>query len=68
MASGLADLHQDSASLAYLQMCIGRMQKPKAELTAPIIQAKFDAALSCERTHPVGSLERKECVAAAFKL
>jgi hypothetical protein len=68
MASGLVDLHQDSASLAYLQMCIGRMQKPKVELTAPVIEAKFDAALRCERAHPVGSLDRKECVAAAFKL
>jgi hypothetical protein len=68
MASGLVDLHQESASLAYLQMCIGRMQKPKTDLTAPMIQAKFDAALRCEREQPVGSLERKECVAAAFKL
>ena len=68
MAAGLAELHPDSASIAYAQLCIGRAQRPKAVLSTETIQAKFAAALLCERTQPVGSLERKECVAAAFKL
>lgn len=68
MAAGLADLHPDSASIAYAQLCIGRAQKPGAPLSGDSIQAKFDAALRCERTHAAGSLDRKECIAAAFRL
>jgi len=68
MAAGLADLSADTAPIAYSQLCIGRAQKPKAELSTSAIQIRFDAALRCERLHAAGSLERKECVAAAFKL
>ncbi len=68
MAAGLADLSADTAPIAYSQLCIGRAQKPKAELSPSAIQPRFDAALRCERAHAAGSLERKECVAAAFKL
>ena len=68
MAAGLADLSPETAPIAYSQLCIGRAQQPKAELSSGAIQSKFDAALRCERTHAAGSLERKECVAVAFKL
>lgn len=68
MAAGLADLASDSAPIAYSQLCIGRAKNPRAELAPNAIQARFEAALRCERGHPSGSLERKECVAAAFKL
>jgi hypothetical protein len=68
MAAGLADLSVDTAPIAYLQLCIGRAKNPKAELSTPSIQVQFEAALRCERAHAAGSLERKECVAAAFKL
>lgn len=68
MAAGLADLSPETAPIAYSQLCIGRAQQPKAELSNNAIQARFDAALRCERAHAAGSLERKECVALAFKL
>jgi hypothetical protein len=68
MAAGLAGLGVDSAPIAYSQLCIGRAQKPNAAVSPEALQVKFEAALRCERAHAVGSLERKECVAAAFKL
>ena len=68
MAAGLADLAPDTAPIAYAQLCIGRARNPKSELSAGAIQTRFDAALRCERDHAAGSLERKECVAAAFRL
>ncbi len=68
MAAGLADLQPDSASIAYAQLCIARAQRPKAVLSTETIKGKFEAALRCERAHAAGSLERKECVAVAFRL
>lgn len=68
MASGFADLHADSAPIAYLQLCIGRAQNPRATLSTDSIRAQFDAALRCQRAQAAGSLELKECVAVAFKL
>lgn len=68
MAASLADLQADTAAIAYSQLCIGRAQMRKAVLSTETIQAKFQAALRCEGAHLAGSLERKECVAVAFKL
>lgn len=68
MAASLVDLQTDSAPIAYTQLCIGRAQKPTAVLSTEAIQAKFQAAQRCERAHAAGSLDRKECVAVAFKL
>jgi hypothetical protein len=68
MAAGLAGLSAESAPIAYSQLCIGRAQQPKTELSPGAIQTRFDAALRCEGAHAAGSLDRKECVAAAFKL
>lgn len=67
-AAGFAALAEDTATIAYSQLCIGRARNPKAELGAAAIQARFDAALKCERSHASGTLDRKECVAAAFRL
>ena len=68
MAAGLADLAAETAPIAYSQLCIGRAKKPQAELSTSAIKAHFEAALRCERAHPAGSLERKECVAVAFRI
>lgn len=68
MAAGLADLSLDSASIAYAQLCIGRAQKPAASLDNATILASFQAALRCEATQAEGSLDRKECVAKAFRV
>ena len=68
MAAGFAPLGADTAPIAYLQLCIGRAKNPKAELGNAGVQTRFNAALKCEQSHAAGSLERKECVAAAFRL
>ena len=68
MAAGFAALGEDSATIAYSQLCIGRAKNPKAELAPSAIQARFNGAAKCEAAHPAGSLDRKECVAVAFRL
>ena len=68
MAAGFAALGHDTAPIAYSQLCIGRARNPKAELAPAMVQARFNAALKCEHAHAAGSLDRKECVAAAFRL
>ncbi|HVF64456.1 MAG TPA: hypothetical protein VNE58_10715 [Casimicrobiaceae bacterium] len=68
MAAGLADLTPDAAQIAYAQLCVGRAQQPKAVLSTDTIQANYEAALRCERAHAAGSLDRRECVARAFKV
>ena len=68
MAAGFATLGEDVAPIAYLQLCIGRARNPKAELAPAAIQARFNAAAKCEAAHAAGSLDRKECVAVAFRL
>ena len=68
MAAGFAQLDAETAPIAYSQLCIGRAKNPKAELSAAAIKTRFDAALRCPRADAPGSLERKECVAAAFRL
>lgn len=67
MASGLATLDADSAPVAYSQLCIGRAQKG-GELSTAALKARFDASQKCELAHRAGSLARKECVAAAFRM
>lgn len=67
-AVGFATLAEDTATIAYSQLCIGRAKNPKAELAPAAIQARFNAAAKCEAAHAAGSLDRKECVAVAFRL
>ena len=68
MAAGLSDLSGDSAPIAYSQLCIGRAQRPGVKVDSTTIKASFEAALRCEQAHAAGSLDRKECVAAAFRV
>jgi len=68
MAAGFATLAEDIAPIAYSQLCVGRAKNPKAELAPAAIQSRFNAAAKCEAAHAAGSLERKECVAVAFRL
>lgn len=68
LAAALATLDADNAPIAYSQLCIGRAQQPKATLSNDRIKVQFDAAVRCGATGTPGSLERKECVAAAFKV
>ena len=68
MAAGFADLAADSATIAYAQLCIGRARQPGAVLSNERIRAQFEAAMRCDRAHGEGTLERKECVAKAFRL
>jgi hypothetical protein len=67
MAAGLAQLDRDSASIAYARMCMSRAQAPAKAPTAPALGRQYEAALACARNGAEGSLERKECVAAAFR-
>ena len=68
MAAGFADLAPDSAPIAYAQLCIGRAREPRAALTNERIRTLFEAAMRCDTAHREGTLERKECVAAAFRI
>jgi hypothetical protein len=68
MAAGFATLAEDIAPIAYSQLCIGRAKNPKTELAPAAIQSRFNAAAKCEAAHAAGSLDRKECVAVAFRL
>lgn len=67
MAAGFAELDPATAPIAYSQLCIGRAQNPKAELSTAAIKLRFDAALKCQQAHADG-LDRRECVAAAFRI
>lgn len=67
MAAGFADLHADSAPVAFSQLCIGRAQKGGV-LKTETVQAQFASAQKCELAHSAGSLDRKECLAVAFKI
>ena len=66
MAAGLAELDRDSAAIAYARMCMGRAQDPGKAPTSAALGRQYERALACGRKGQVGSLERKECVAAAF--
>ncbi len=67
MAAGFADLHADSAPVAFSQLCMGRAQKG-GELTTERLSAQFAVAQKCERDYSEGSLDRKECIAVAFRV
>lgn len=67
MAAGFADLHADSAPVAFSQLCMGRAQKG-GEITTATLSVQFTAAQQCERDYSAGSLDRKECIAVAFKV
>ncbi len=66
MAAGLAELDRDSAAIAYARMCMGRAQDPGKAPTSTALGRQYEGALACSRRGQAGSLERKECVAAAF--
>jgi len=66
MAAGLGDLDHDSAAIAYARMCMTRAQDPGKAPTSTALGRQYEAAIACSRKGQAGSLERKECVAAAF--
>jgi len=67
MAAGLADLDRDSAAIAYARMCMSRAQDPATAPTAAALGRQYERAIACNRSGQAGSLDRKECVAAAFR-
>ncbi len=66
MAAGLSELDHDSAALAYARMCMSRAQAPGTAPSGAAVGRQYESALACGRKARAGSLERKECVAAAF--
>jgi hypothetical protein len=68
LASGLSRFDRDSAAVAYTQLCIGRAQRPQQQAPQQVVSAQLQAAQRCEQRFAAGSLDRKECVAAAFRL
>jgi hypothetical protein len=66
MAAGLAELDADSASIAYARMCMSRAREPANPPTGAALGKQYESAIACGRKGAAGSLERKECVAAAF--
>ena len=66
MAAGLAALDVDGAAIAYARMCMGRAQDPGKAPTSAALGRQYELAIACGRKAKPGSLERKECVAAAF--
>lgn len=66
MAAGLAELDRDSAAVAYARMCMGRALDPGKPPTSATLGRQYENAIACGRKAQAGSLERKECVAAAF--
>lgn len=67
LAAALVDLDAESAAIAFARMCVGRAQKPGIVPAPDTIRAQFDQALRCQRQFGEGSLDRKECVASAFR-
>ena len=67
MAAALDDLEADSAAIAFSQMCVMRARRPGAEPSAEAVGVQLQAAIACQRQHRAGGLERKECVAKAFR-
>jgi len=68
MAVALGDLESESAAVAFSQMCIGRARRPGVEPAPGTIRRQFDLAFDCQRRFGAGSLDRKECVAQAFRM
>jgi hypothetical protein len=66
MAAGLAVLDHDGAAIAYARMCMSRAQDPGKAPTSVALGRQYENAVACGRKAQAGSLERKECVAAAF--
>lgn len=68
LATALSSFDRDSAAVAYTQMCVARAQRPDRQPGPDAIRAQLESAQRCEQRHAAGSLDRKECVAAAFRL
>jgi len=68
LAVALSDLEPDSAAIAFSQMCIGRARRPGVEPAPDTIRAQFDRSFDCQRRYGANSLDRKECVAQAFRM
>jgi hypothetical protein len=68
LASALNTFDADTAAVAYTQMCMSRAQKPGAEPPPAMIRQQLERAQDCQRAHAANSLDRKECVASAFRL
>jgi len=66
MAAGLVELDRDTAAIAYARMCMSRALEPAKAPTAAVLGKQYAGALACNGKGQVGSLDRKECVAAAF--
>jgi hypothetical protein len=68
LAAALTAFDTDTAGVAFAQMCMSRAQKPGVEPPPAMVRAQLEGALDCQRKHAAGSLDRKECVAAMFRL
>lgn len=68
LAAAFADLDAESAAIAFSRMCMDRAQKPGVVPAPDTLRAQFAAAHQCQRSHGAGSLDRKECVANAFRI
>lgn len=68
LAAALTPFDTDTAGVAFAQMCMSRAQRPGAEPPPATVRAQLEGALDCQRKHVGGSLDRKECVAAMFRL
>ena len=68
MASALNMFDPDTAAVAFAQMCMSRAQRPGFEPPPQAIRAQLEGASQCQAKHAVQTLDRKECVANAFRL
>jgi hypothetical protein len=68
MAAALSMFDADTAAVAFAQMCMTRAQRPGFEPPPGVIRAQLERATQCQAQHAVQTLDRKECVARAFRL
>ena len=68
LAVALNELDADSAAVAFSQMCIGRARRPGVEPAPDTIRFQFERSYDCQRRFAANTLERKECVAQAFRM
>jgi hypothetical protein len=66
LAAALSTFDTDTASIAFVQMCMSRAQRPGFEPPPAAIRGQLDGASQCQAQHRAQSLDRKECVAKAF--
>jgi hypothetical protein len=68
LAAALSTFDTDAASIAFVQMCMSRAQRPGFEPAPSAIRGQLEGASQCQAQHRAQSLDRKECVARAFRL